>query len=477
MRYLNITFLLFLSFSSYCATVTWDGGGGDDLWINKLNWDMDEVPKFDDDVIISGSQVKVTDEVYCKSLLMTTSAELQISSNGGIEVKGSLSFGVRVNNSTLIIDGFLTIKDIQEFGLIVNGSTSVIENNGTINIENVNVSESIFTYGLDGRSGTIKNFASGNIYISNVNGYLGSIAGMKLNSLTLMNYGDVSITNCDSRGFVIESAGQLTNSGDILLDSIGFDGIMLSGTFNNTTNGRLILSNIDTKGIRCLISSIFDNMGEVITHSVDNVFNSFGSVTNYGDISLFDGNLGISLVNSDASFINHGRIEIDQFSQGISNQGGFVNEGIIEINNITNLGIRNENIFENKDSIFIQNARIGLQNEGQFINEDSLLIHSSLLHGILNSDTFNLKAGALIEINGVSDPASTALLNENPNSLFSIDGSIAISNASNNGFMVLQGIVFVDNPGNVTTNNITDIKFEVQAGAELTIGHEIDIGN
>ena len=78
MKYLIIAVLIFLSFSSYSATVTWDGGGGDDLWINKLNWDMDEVPTFNDDVIIINSQVRVTDEVICKSLNLTMDADLQI---------------------------------------------------------------------------------------------------------------------------------------------------------------------------------------------------------------------------------------------------------------------------------------------------------------------------------------------------------------------------------------------------------------
>ena len=401
------------------------------------------------------------------------------NANAGIEVEGSLSFGVRVDSSSLLNDGILTIKDIQQDGLIVINQTSVIENSGTINIQNVNVSESPSTFGIDGTSGCIKNYSSGNIYISNVNGILGSISGMSLmTGLTFTNFGDLSISNSDAAGMFIINT-QFNNYGDILLESLGGSGIALNGTFNNNSNARIILDKLDANGLNCASLSIFDNSGEVMSRMIKGIaFSTNGSVINSGNISLIDGDLlGIFLSSSDASFMNLGYIDIDQCTKGVLNRGGFVNKGIIEIDNIINAAIVNENIFENKDSIFIQNAWIGLQNDGQFINEDYLIIHSSGLQGILNSDTFNLKAGALIEINGVSDPASTALLNENPNSLFSVDGSIAISNASNNGFTVLQGNVYVDNPGNVSTNNTTDIKFEVQLGAELTIGHEIDIGN
>ena len=36
----------------YAAAVSWDGGGGDSLWTNPLNWSDDNIPGLDDDVTI-----------------------------------------------------------------------------------------------------------------------------------------------------------------------------------------------------------------------------------------------------------------------------------------------------------------------------------------------------------------------------------------------------------------------------------------
>ena len=39
--------------AAFCATVTWDAGGGDSNWSNPSNWSTNSLPNSSDDVIIT----------------------------------------------------------------------------------------------------------------------------------------------------------------------------------------------------------------------------------------------------------------------------------------------------------------------------------------------------------------------------------------------------------------------------------------
>lgn len=390
-------FLIFISYSAQCATVNWDGGAGDNLWTSKTNWDTDVVPAFNDDVVISGSSslVKVTDEVYCKSLTLRFFSELQVLVSGGIEVEASSDVGFFIQpGSVFINDGDILIRNTMGSGLVNSGE---IENSGSINVLSVNLSEASQKNGISS-SGMLTNFSNGDITISDVRGLWPVTSGINLplNSI-LNNFGDIEILNTSSSGIVLD--GQIMNSGDILMSSVGGMGIVDRGVLDNSTNGRIVLSDLDQEGISVSIPGIFNNMGivDIRTSTKTGLYVS-DSIVNHGSISLFDGSShGIQLFGSGSSFMNLGQIDITQFDgHGITNGGNFVNDGHILIQDIIAAGINNVEVFENMDSLILQQT-----SQNGIRNLDSLINHIDGYIYIFECDeTVNLSLGKLLN-NGV----------------------------------------------------------------------------
>jgi hypothetical protein len=72
------------------AVVHWDGGGGDLLWSNALNWSNDQLPTADDDVVVAATGTIVHDvgTTQIRSLNLQTSLNLTA---GTITVDGTFT--------------------------------------------------------------------------------------------------------------------------------------------------------------------------------------------------------------------------------------------------------------------------------------------------------------------------------------------------------------------------------------------------
>ena len=75
-----LTISFFITKPVYAAAVFWDGGGGDSLWTNPLNWSDDNIPGLDDDVTIDlDTRVILSDgDAVAKSVIIGIDDTLKI---------------------------------------------------------------------------------------------------------------------------------------------------------------------------------------------------------------------------------------------------------------------------------------------------------------------------------------------------------------------------------------------------------------
>ena len=75
------------------SAVNWDGGGGDLLWSNPLNWSADQLPTAADDVTIDAAgDVTIVHDVGTNVVASLDSRDSLEISGGTLEVAGS--FGI-----------------------------------------------------------------------------------------------------------------------------------------------------------------------------------------------------------------------------------------------------------------------------------------------------------------------------------------------------------------------------------------------
>ena len=99
---------------AFAATVTWDGGGGDNLWSNQDNWTGDILPTNLDDVTINQAVSLDIDFNVDSSLTILEGGSLTIldatlTNNAVMNISGGVmtitSVGTFVNTETLTVNG------------------------------------------------------------------------------------------------------------------------------------------------------------------------------------------------------------------------------------------------------------------------------------------------------------------------------------------------------------------------------------
>lgn len=91
--------LLAASISAHAATVTWDGGGGDNLWVTANNWSGNTVPAASDTVNIS-TAVTVNGLGLVPSGNLPAGVTVNLSNNAILTMS---SGAMRVNNSNITV--------------------------------------------------------------------------------------------------------------------------------------------------------------------------------------------------------------------------------------------------------------------------------------------------------------------------------------------------------------------------------------
>jgi hypothetical protein len=226
----------------------WDGGGGDNLWTNGLNWESDVVPGPGDRVVIADSsaavRLDVTEPAIVRSLNLTagslTIGRGELRLQDASSVQGDLSIGPPAGagvgpslslTGSLEVSGSLECRDGQTEGGVIRVvdagigrfQNCLLAGSDLINAGDVTLAASV-TIGSDS---SIENQASGTIALE-----AASIGcqGVECTG-SVVNAGQMLFT-----GFVASVAPRLDNSGAIELEStqVSFASGVNSGDITST---------------------------------------------------------------------------------------------------------------------------------------------------------------------------------------------------------------------------------------------------
>lgn len=117
LRYSFLVVFLLISCTARAATVSWTGGGGDNLWNTPANWSGGNIPGPGDDVIINvaGNPVVVLDTVGATVRSIQCAESFRLENNSLSLTGGNSSFTGPVNITTgwLYVDGATTVVNVQ----------------------------------------------------------------------------------------------------------------------------------------------------------------------------------------------------------------------------------------------------------------------------------------------------------------------------------------------------------------------------
>ncbi len=295
---------------------TWVGSGDGVSWGDAANWSTNTVPTSSDNAVISNASVSVSDQYIVQSVSLED-ASLTIDLQSGLRLKGATTTALNLAGSSAInIDGLLRIDDFQSTGIRTLGNSSVdVRTTGILRIDS------------DG------------------------ITGVKIESGTFNNSGDVSIKNV----YVgMHSDGLITNGGTLLIENVQSFGIDHStGGLKNCSLGRITIIGdvtsservvgIDTYGdltnegtievISCYEAAFRINQGTLINKD-SLIFNDY-STGIFGGLSSGPSviqNESTGLLWFETSSTNH-------ITVSISTYGTFNNHGLIKMLDRTDEGI------------------------------------------------------------------------------------------------------------------------------------------
>ncbi|WP_309387455.1 PEP-CTERM sorting domain-containing protein [Cerasicoccus frondis] len=129
---MNKTAIISLSLlpTLHLSAITWDGGGGDGLWSNPLNWDGDVLPTSDDNVVIDNATVTVDSPASAKQISLGNSGSSTVTLN----VNSTLSYFDQFGASDWGVVGDTISVNVGSGGLIDGGEASRIEGTATVTI-------------------------------------------------------------------------------------------------------------------------------------------------------------------------------------------------------------------------------------------------------------------------------------------------------------------------------------------------------
>src|ERR1041385_6867108 len=228
--------------SAFCATVTWDAGGGDGNWSNPLNWSGDSLPTSSDDVVIDNSTsvdtVLLDQNATVKSIDIGNGVTFHVGAGELLTVNGP-SVSTVAAGGTLQLDG-------------ATPSGGSFTGNGDLTVSGV-----VHVYGnspLGGRRAlTINN--GGDVQVGTaVLGWVMSISRNTTNNtggkLTFLinSFGDTTLT------------GSIANSGDIEFQSDrNLNG---SAVLNNNSGG--VIKKTTTTGITAINFAVNNSAGATV---------------------------------------------------------------------------------------------------------------------------------------------------------------------------------------------------------------------
>ena len=305
----------------------------------------------------------------------------------------------------------------------------------------------------------------------------------------IANYGLIDIFATPSKGFLIESDGELESAGNIYIKelsefgdegiknygSVFIDGVLEItdlqyfgvwnyGTFEIGEMGTVYIHDFDSRGYQSTVDTSTNiNRGILIIKAVTVGMNLNGLFLNHGSISLDSiSSTGISSGDTLKNF-DTGEIMISHVQgKGCSGNGFLSNEGYITINNLAGDGLSINT--ENYGEISISSCVDGIQNPfgvgihnfglitiydtehaiyssgslGPIHNYDSILIHNTSSHGMEVRGVVHNHPNGFIKISDVNGSDSEGIAQFNPGA-FTNEGKILLDSLDHHGIFLLAG--------------------------------------
>ena len=284
-----------ISYSSYAATVTWNGGFG--FWGQANRWSTGTVPGPNDYVVIQNGFV-----------IMGQNFNATVK---GIEIANNAAFRIEPDATLNLNNG-----DINQAALINNGITF---NFGEINIDGYEGTYSNTQVGLINNN-FFRNFSAGDIIIRNTNNHV--------------------LKNGIGKTFINEGYIDIDVAPDIWGSSI-----QSGGVFENRSSGIIDIKNGQSAILATSLGTAFKNWGKInIQDPAGAGFQCNTDCNNFlsGSIQIQNGQF-----ENRAHFVNEGQIYVSDYNSpnqlaAVRNDNFIENYGSININNIGGPGILND---------------------------------------------------------------------------------------------------------------------------------------
>ncbi|VTS08640.1 beta strand repeat-containing protein [Tuwongella immobilis] len=216
------------------AIVSWDGGGGNLLWSNPLNWSSNQLPGAADDVIIGDAfaDVDITLGFTTKVASVTSKSDIFITSAGTLDVSGA-DPDVAIVAPSLTLSGTLRNS-------ITAANTPVFVNNGGV-LDGVTVN-GLLRVGFDNFVDTyVAVIGAGGLTLNGTADLGRDFSRGQLSftgSQTLNGTGSVVFSGVSNNGLYAAGSGTLTIGSGITIS--GLSGFVGTGTSTVVNNGRIV---------------------------------------------------------------------------------------------------------------------------------------------------------------------------------------------------------------------------------------------
>lgn len=347
----------------------WDGGGGDQQWMNPLNWDNDMIPEEDADVWI-------------------------------------------ITNDTVILSG---TEILVESVTLEGGADLIIAEDAILNTfkGGPNGSDAVHMEGIDSTGVETTLTIAGSLLID-MHGASGD--GLDMNrstSTTVTSTGLLQIIHTGDDG--MELADDFNNFGTVIIEDtndhgINFSGVVSSGaTIFNAANALMRIDTCNKNGIELNSTLLFQNEGLL------NISNCVESVLNGSSYSFTNGVGGSFIVNgivADETFSNSSNTNIQpgpqsaaiiSFEEPFDLSSSTLFFDILEPQNgdTPTPGLNYDQIVFQEGIIDLSSANMNLTGSYQPVVGDEYTLINNLGSSAISGDFQNLQEGASIDFNGV----------------------------------------------------------------------------
>jgi hypothetical protein len=305
--------------SLFSATIYWTGGGAAGVWEDPDNWDDDNIPEDDDNVIIDGLfTVTLSSTQTIESLQLENGAILTIEAGFTLSVFDNKGDGIKLEHTgtTLIVEGTLNSYGHKDHGIELDSMHTTLIINGTFN-----------TYDNGDHGVFIKDIGNQATINGTLNAYDNDKFGVFIDGydITVTLNGTLNVHNNGDSGVAMDGSG----SGAVTL--------IVNGTLNSYENAKRGME-VERYAFLIIPASgkiyLSDNMGDGIILEEDVTNDGLISITNSGEIGLNTGG------NPNKDLINNGTITISGAVTGIDGKDtnwDITNNGTISISNADTL--------------------------------------------------------------------------------------------------------------------------------------------